>query len=353
MFTELRLLKYASAIIIFCVQIYGFWPYKLTNKIELKSTLFLRLYCYAAPILLATLLIDAAIHILIDSNVEFDTDTANAIQAMFSASCALLYILGYTTSYLYRSELLSHIIPIAIHLGDHIKQRHYWRRRRQTHSVGCSIKDMLLKFVGKVIVLPLIYISCEHFKLEFYAPRARDHPIRRFFLIIPSWIFFVLPNVFSCAMLTATLGYRCLNAELMAIIGEQTRMNRSFFPNNTNWGPPPAAHQRSYERMKRFCELSDQIDEISVLHMKLGRLSQRINSVFSVFIFFWCWHRMTYIISQLFLNYQIMSKFTMSNEIVGGDVEALVFSCLEVALIFVDFVMLTNICLLAELEVSG
>lgn len=63
----------------------------------------------------------------------------------------------------------------------------------------------------------------------------------------------------------------------------------------------------TYSRMQKYCELSDRLDTMTILHYQLCSLWNYFNSIFSLQITFWLTYSVIYIITQLFFDYLLLS----------------------------------------------
>lgn len=335
------------------VQMYGFWPYHIVDQ-RVESTLFLRLYTLLAPIFFIGAMFYSSSQVLVNTGVQYNTDAGNLIQSMFTVSCSVMFWMGYIISYWHRNEIAHHLIPQIIRFYNHIQHRTQFK----TAWTNVAHVDLLFKLYFKNIIIPVIVIAGEMVKLEYYAPEAQGKSVYKFFMVLPFWIFAVLPNLFAYTMLGVTLAYRRINAEIQQLVEEQIQLQQppQFDLKDVN------SESTRYGRMKKFCELSDRLDEMSILHMELGRITKQVNRIISTFLFIWCWHRMTYLIAQLFFAYQvacfILSEIQLNTR--GGSNVAneelnweMVAVCIGAGmLILIDFYLLANICFQTETEVG-
>lgn len=349
-------LRSARAFQIIC-QVYGFWPYRIVHQ-HIETTHFLRVYTFLAPIFFIGAMTISSKKILMNSVVQYNTDAGNLIQSMFSISCRMMFGSGYIVSFWYRKEIVNGLVPQVVRFFNHIKNR-----PQMAASANVAYLDLLFKLYFKNIFIPIFVILGENIKLDYYAPVARNHVVHKFFVILPFWIFSVLPNLFAYVLLGITYGYRRLNAEIEEVIQEQMRMQHFYFEQNESSAvidEEVNKHNdtRRYSRMKIFCELSDQLDELAILHMELGRIAKIVNRIVSAYLFIWCWHRMTYLIAQLFFGYQVactvVTKVQTVTKIESNEElswEMVAFFLGAGMLILVDFYMLANICFQTETEV--
>lgn len=349
--TQYRLLNYAIVISLFFFRLLGFWPYRFDHvDYQFKSPVYLKVYTAAFPFVLSGAMVDANNHIFGNGTIRYNSDTGNAVQMMFGISCIVMIVLSYLLSCWHRAEVVSNILPEAHRIVEHIKRLH-------EHDDGDDVfnfTDMLLKFAVKALLVPSLYIFCEYLKLDSYAPATRRYYIRRYWLILPSWVFFLLNNIFSFAIMFVTYGYRLLNAELCKVVQEQKCMHQNY--GGDDGGGEEAL--KMYGRMNRFCALSDRVDAVAVLHMQLGNIARRLNRMFSIILFTWCWHRQTYILLQMFFNYQALSKWAynnfnlkLSDSSMQVGLNVVIIGTVEALLMMVDFYMLANICTVAEEDV--
>lgn len=346
--TQHRLLNYAIAISLFVFRLLGFWPYRFDHvDYQLKSPAYLKVYTAAFPFVLSGAMIDANNHIFGNGTIRYNSDTGNAVQTMFAISCVVMIVLSYLLSCWHRTEVVSNILPEAHRIVEHIKQLHGGGECTDDGDDVFNFTDMLLKFAVKALLVPSLYMFCEYLKLDSYAPSTRRYYIRRYWLILPSWVFFLLNNLFSFAIMFVTYGYRLLNAELFKVVQEQKCMHENYEETH-----------KSYGRMNRFCALSDRVDAVAVLHMQLGNIARRLNRMFSIILFTWCWHRQTYILLQMFFNYQALSKWVNNNfniKLADSSIQVglnvVVIGTVEALLMMVNFYMLANICTVAEEDV--
>lgn len=332
-----KLLKYTISFTLFTAQLFGFWPYTFSSDDgEFHTSIYRKSFAIASPIFFFSAMMHSGAEIFANTTVEYSTDVANVLQNMFTVSCSVMFVMGAILSHWYRSKVATDLLPQSISLFRSIC-------RRQQQPLGYA--DLLVKLFVKSIFISLAFFGLEYYSLDYYVPLVEYKFLQRLFLVIPLWTYSVLPNLFSGGMLAATHGYRLLNREMEQMIGEQH-------------------HQMTkHGRMARYCKYSDRLDELAVLHMELGRLTKRVNGIFSLFIFVWCWHRMTYLLGQLFFEFQVISTLLLVTDEAQQTTKGidpklnggipLFCGLAEAVLVMGDFYVVASICYGAEVEVSG
>ncbi|KAJ6631762.1 putative gustatory receptor 94a [Pseudolycoriella hygida] len=107
-------------------------------------------------------------------------------------------------------------------------------------------------------------------RLEFLSPRAERDFSLIFFYSIPNIILCVMMSVFFCGLSILEKYFCILNTSLRNIANDET------------FNPFVIVKHKPYQRMKRFCLLSDKIDTISGLHFKLCKLTRDFCDAFAM-----------------------------------------------------------------------
>lgn len=84
-----------------------------------------------------------------------------------------------------------------------------------------------------------------------------------------NYVISIVPNIFIATVLTAFFLFKQINLKVKQIFEAAIALSCTGFKVNQNI------------RMQRFCELSDRLGKIAVLHLELYKLMNSINAVVS------------------------------------------------------------------------
>lgn len=317
-------------------QLSGLWPYFYDKKNQVfKTTCILKLIPILTCIFLMLSMLYSGKIIFSETPGLFETDAANFIQTMIILSKIIMFITIYSQSYI-DGDFLENLTKRAQDL--------YIKINTTTVATNTNYRSLLYMGIFKTVILPTIIVVTECFKIDKIAPPARDNPTLTFFVILPNWIFCIVPNLFLMGMIIALHYFRQLNTTLSEVVSHTIIMDTT------------EGNRGQYHHMKWFCDLSDKVDAVSVVHIELCNLVKIWNRLFSVSVFVWVSYKVILILFQLFFTFVLVRDwFTAElnrDKAVFHFADVILIESFEVLIIAVNVIMAVHICYSCEAEVS-
>lgn len=170
-----------------------------------------------------------------------------------------------------------------------------------------SYLRLLLLFTVKTVGLQLVEACLLVRHLLVIVPQLRNSPMTMLCWLYPSWVVSLLPEVIFGMMLILSYHFRLLNHRMNKIINTSwTTITRCNHNHNKGWSRKP--HPKWGIRMQTFCDLSDRLDEIAVLHQELSTLTKLMNRTISIQLLIWTIWMVSLLIIKLFLGYFLVAK---------------------------------------------
>lgn len=316
-------------------QLFGVWPYFYNQQKNIfKTTWYLKLIPIAACIFFTLGMLHSVIILFFESpNVVDDTDAAQFIKNMFSLTSVLMFFVSYKFPYI--DKVFLENLTKLFH-GFFIKAN------VAVNEIDSNYKNLLYMCIIKSALLPAIYVITDNFKLDEIAKPARTNPMLKCFLILPIWIFGIVPNLFLMGMMVVLYYFRQMNVKLREIVRKTVSLSKD------------KTGRRNYH-MKWFCELSDEVDAVSVLHMELCDLVKLWNRLFSVPVCLWIYYKVIFLLLQLFFNYVVVGTWLK----LGADPDnfnssvVLCSGTVEILMTMLELTILVHICFSCEKEVGN
>lgn len=266
-----------------------------------------------------------------DQAQQFRTHAAVLTQYVFMLLSFLVYFTGYIIQYFKFSYLLNIIQLVQKCL---LKLTRIINQQRANNYT-----DLTIRFMLKFVIVFILTVYSEYNQVDFITEFGTNNVILKVCSTFPSCIFCIAPNVFYAGILLACHYYRQLNYLITEIVKSSNQI-------------AVAENHRQYQ-MTRFCELSDRLDEISVLHTELSNLTKSWNLLFSIPIFLWVWYKTAFLIVCLFFNYVVIRDLLISKDEqrLESRIGITSYTGLEMVIVALELFLVANGCFNAEFEV--
>lgn len=313
-------------------QVFGVWPYFYNKKHKVfKTTWYLKLIPITACLFFSLAMIYSIGILFSERPTSQDTDAAIFIKNMFALICVVMFLVSYMFPYI-NKDFMEHLTK---------RVQDFYNKINTTISEGDgNYRDLLCMCILKAIVLPTIFAISDSYKLDQLVPSARTNPMLKCFLILPTWIFGIVPNLFLMGLMVVLYYFRQINVKLREIVSKTVSLSMD------------KTGGQNY-RMKWFCELSDEVDAVSMLHMELCELVKCWNRLFSLPVCVWISYKVIFLLLQLFFNFVVTSVWLTVE--VHENFNPLIVLCsgnVELLITMSELTMLARICFSSESEVG-
>lgn len=308
------------------IRFFGLWPYTIDRRTkDFKSTWFLKLQ----PILMGiTFLITFSVifsKLLPSLNRQWKSDAAKVLMGIFGTLNTFSSLNTYICVYL-ETERVKSIIART--------QEFMVKSQRLLTDNTIRTVSAFLLYLFKSCILLVCFTALVCFKLFIGLPLMPVYVLP--FVALPVVINATVPNLFFGAILVATVYFERINAKISDIV---RNANALTLQKHKNSG-----------QMHRYCELSDLLDELAVLHTELIRLTQDVCKVCN-------WYMTGYIawltinaIVQKFFVYMLISSVLKG--IIAFPATLLVIGLLNIAFVWIELIMFAYLCFTIMQEVG-
>lgn len=312
------------------VTLLGIWPcYYDYNTKSYKTTWYLRFYSLTILASIIALLINTAITLFEDVTMAHPSDTGSTIGLMLTTAVVLSIVIIYLIQ-IKKVEQMNSVVEDGKILFEEICSSSH-------PSIDWS--DFLMKFTVYILFNSSLMCHMTISRLSFLSPRARGDFSLIFFYSVPNIILCVMMSVFFCGCSVLEKYFCILNQQLTVIANDKT-LDVFLI------GLCP-----SYQRMKQFCCLSDQIDTICRLHFKLCKLTREFFDVFAMQFLVCNSFTVCLWIFKLFLDFMIIRKSILKEEFYR--LPGLVWiASLNIATSIVDLLSVAGVCSKIKSKVS-
>lgn len=326
------ILKITTIYLTKVAQLFGVWPYFYNEQHKVfKTTWYLKLIPIFPCLFFSLAMLYSVIMLFSETPASRSTDAANFIKYMYSLISFVMFFTSYSFSYIDKN------------LMEHLTKRvhdFYIKVNTTISEIDSNYRGLLCMCIFKIIVLPTIFVISDNNKLNEVAPGARTNPMLKMFLLLPIWIFAIVPNLFVMGMLVVLYYFRQINVKLREIVRKTVRLSKN------------SAGGRNY-RMKWFCELSDEVDAVSMLHMELCHLAKCWHRLFSLPVCVWTYYKVIFLLLQLFFSFVVARAWL--GETSSHNFNSLVVICsgaIELLITMLELSILVHISYSSETEVG-
>ncbi len=318
---QIILFKKCLTVSLFAINIFGLWSFKFVRRKQQIKYSFIKAF-YS----LTLLCIGMSAYGIIGMTA-FDQG-----ETIFFGSVTLklvLYACGNTI-------LVSFVIA---YLGQH------WSASKieLTYNKCMSIVDIMtdsfwsvdisfyiLETIMKTIVFDTIHEFVSFNNIIHSSDAMRAKPVLALFLMLPDLASRMHVNMFYCSLVAINVYMKKLNGYLNDVV------TKSAFITGQN----SARHK--YFKMDNYCCLSDEIDKLSSLYLKIVDATNSLNSIFAVAITFW--NATTHMILVVQFLYQFIALMELIHERKESTVMLYAFGYFSILLSLVDLLTTSNAC---------
>lgn len=289
-----RFLRCTIVTTLFVLRLFGVWPYFYDPALRrYRTKWFLLVYPLVVWALLLHLFIHSADTLFERIRLEMRTDTARLIYASYSTMCVLTFSSNYFLQYLWFSSIEAALVEAADVVGRIRSLRvdrpwRYWRP--------------LCLYCAKAWLLPAIICLCDAVRVWSLSPSNRPAQIMLFELSV--FLMGVVPNLHVALLLTVGVLFKRLNEETATVMRLAQKLAQPQ-------ASPSDEHCDHFRRMHLFCELSDRLDRVAVLHLQLTEITMRLQQMFSLTLIVWVCFQCMDVVTHAFSAYVFLCEWMM------------------------------------------
>lgn len=284
-----QVLKKALSLSLLAVNIFGLWPYIFIQKNRRLKYSYLKAV-YSAFVLclgLSTyMIIGPYMFTEIREKHFFDSFTLKLVTTVYAILILMSFLLVYV-------GILTNSKKVQI---TYIECKEIVDAMNETfRNENTVVWRYLLEILLKTVIFDFIegFLSLQNYSISTAMP-SKLYVV----LLFPPIAVRLHMNTFYCALLVFSFYFRQINIMLNEIVSEAKIFRyRSTSKSQWIW-------------MEKHCELSEQIDNLSILYFRLAKAVTSINSIFSVTITMW------YIINVIGLTIQWLLQFVTIIELI-------------------------------------
>lgn len=277
------------------VTLLGIWPCYYDYKTNsYRTTWYLRFYSVTILASIIALLVNTSVTLVEDISTAHPSDTGNFIGITLTGAVVLAVVMIYLIQ-IKKVEQINTVVEDGKTLFEQICSS-------SINETSIDWSGFLLKFTIFIMFNGSLMCHMTIYRLSFLSPKADADFSLIFFYSVPNIILCVMVSVFFCGLSIFEKLFGILNEQLQMIANDKTldTFTIEVYPN--------------YQRMKRFCILSDKIDRISSLHFKLCKLTRDFCDAFAMQFLVCNSFTVLLWLFKLFLDFLIIRRRIVSNE---------------------------------------
>lgn len=129
----------------------------------------------------------------------------------------------------------------------------------------------IMLLVVHCLLMPFIQMAIVFSRLLYTDPDAKEHYFFIGMISFSSAITSIVSFLFYCVMLGACYLYRILNAEILKVMTATSQLKSNS----------------SFRNQKQFCDLSDTLDNIADVHLRVTDVTHRISNLVAINLLLW------------------------------------------------------------------
>lgn len=312
-------LQLACSVGLFSGQVFGLWPFFFDRRrMIFSSAWYLR--GYSIVMVLTTLYFCLTNYTTTIG--ERKSRTYNLTNQIFTGIMTTVLVMYFVAQHLNHRKI-HQLLPVAIRLMGKLA----------LINEDLPYMHMLMVFFFKTMLLDSAII----FSSISYAS-TRENSILRViaYWVVPNLMISVVPDLLFATMQIVRYYFIVINRRMEAIMASVRELTISPIDSGT------LIPVKNHLRMKRFCELSDRIDDIAVLHLELCSLTKSITRLYSTQLLAWTVYGVTMFIVKLFREYIVIAAAV--NEESSLNPHLFLNNLISLTSTFLGLVFLANIC---------
>ncbi len=275
-------LKKFFSFLLCTLNVFGLWPFKFV-----KSSRHIKYNCFKAFYSAFTLCFGISTYIKAANYIQdrfkkkhFNSFTLHIATSINDYAIVIVFLFAYTVPHIYSRK-----IEIAFSRCRKILDV----MNRSFYHDHIDIWTILLHIIVKTVLYEIIVIFLS-FQSAFHGNMPKQVFVVMYLLLLPEMAVRLQMNVFYGALLAFNIYFKKLNESLIDTIAE-TKIIGS-----------------QHHLMRKYCQLSDRIDEISTTYFRLIEATKLVNGIFSMPITF----SHSFILIRITINLLLLCVATMA-----------------------------------------
>lgn len=163
------------------------------------------------------------------------------------------------------------------------------------------MRKYFLYFFVKTIGFNIFSLAAFWINVSRSSHLIATHPYSLFFMAMPLIALRIFENISYSGTLTVDFIFKLLNQRLLEIIpiGKTDKIKE----------------KTSHRSIETYCQLSDELDKLSMLHSKLSETTESLNSVFSFQLVIWITLHLVQLIIRCFFQYVTIVHLLNNSEL--------------------------------------
>lgn len=312
------------------VRLFGVWPYIIDEKSKtVRTTWYLKLYPLAVIMFFFACVALSHVDEYDSTNIIWHSVAANLLMFLYGIN----FVTSFFTAFVDQNNKFKAIEALIerCHRLFTLRISKYFLIEEFSY-----VKLLLLyTFKSKVMIIYSVYCIITRMYLTSIL-----HGFAVLAYFGTNYVILIIPNFFFGMVLTSYFVFKQINLKLKRISQAAISLSAGG-----------ADFKHTY-RMQRFCELSDRLDELAVLHLELCKMMNSINSVASLQLMNHITLRFTSLLVQLFFGYIYVSLWTqLDQDGTQFPIKLFVNSIHTAIFNVIDLTLLVHVCHMMVVEV--
>lgn len=317
---EEKILHFGISVGLFSGQLFGLWPFFFDRRRMIFSySWYLR--GYSIVLILTTLYFCLTNYTTTIG--ERKSRTYNLTNQIFTGIMVTVLVMYFVALHLNHHRIYQ-LLTLSLRLMDKLNRI----------NNDLPYMHMLMVFFCKTMFLDSAIILSS---ISYASPDENSIFRVITFWLIPNVMIAMIPDLLFAVMQMISYYFKIINKRMETIMASVRELTITQFDSGTQ------VTERNHFRMRRYCELSDQIDEIAVLHLELCSLTKGITRLYSAQLLAWTVYGVTMFIVKLFREYIVIAA-AINDE--GASLKPHLFLNNIISLIstFLGLVFMANVC---------
>lgn len=200
-----------------------------------------------------------------------------------------------------------------------------------------SYLNLLILYMFKSIFLVMLYEYCIVAKMFKISKKIRTWAV---VFMSANFTILIVPNVFYASMIIVYFMFKQINLKIKRIVRSAASVNSESGTNETK-----------FYRMQSYCELSDRLDEMALLHLEICKLTRDINAVFSLHLTNYITLKYTTKLVHLFFVYMYVSSWAKQDDVHQFPTTLIVNAIQTILINALELAIKTHVCYITAREV--
>lgn len=324
---KLKLLKFIGQLWIIIIQLLGFWPYYFDPSCDKFRTNFI--FLLYPLIVFISVMISFIYFTEAFMDNRLSEKVLNKTAFFFGQLFSFIWLVIFLTTYI-RQYFNHENVKVLLLNGYELYKRLQISILSKRVCVGLT--RLLIHFIFKMFIINfmIIFVNLE-LLFEIYNPKLQLN----FFVLLGSQVPFVMMNIiptffYGCILVISHV-FKLINFEIQDIIKEANRIDI------TN-------DKHSFLQMKKFCELSDNLDELADLHTKLCEIINQLCCNCSIHMLGWMVNLFQLFTYKTFVQYIVVMAYFRNFGNVIDIPRMVVYNLLHIVLMLIELIMMVFNC---------